>query len=661
MGFRDPKKEGVDLSGYVPYTGATADLNLGDFNLLAEGAVSHDSHGFYFKNQSLANVASFGLGGGQNWTFYDGVKLDSGTASRVLVTDASKNIGYATMTASDLDGIPTTYLKLNASNGPVTDFLKVQDPQAVTVFTNASTAQGIGIGGAGNQNYSLLQFYGDKAFAIAQIGAMQSNSAHGAYEAGTTIDIGVLNSYAPGSMTTPLRINPSGILEFTSANVEFGTLYTIKRNTSTGYYETAGAQVGASGYKWFINSTTELARMSVNQHLMVSGRISVGNNFVENSARMWVQNPVNQNTILLGLRGSNVQAVDAIEYSNSVGTVLMRLNASGYGGFGSGIGTVYHPVQTFGIIKAGGNAGQQYGIVALGDDLSANYFNGIYRTTSTAGALTGGNWAALGGYDGVHLTTGNALFGAQTPRLSITNSNGYVGINMTAPTFRLSSNHSTAGTNAVDSSLLLKTTTSNDMVDGFGGGMLWGIQDSAGVENLIAGASAWRDGADNSGKWGLRTWSAGSATYHLNISATGIVSIGNGQTTGTGKLNVTSTTEQLRLYYDSSNYMSMVVGSTGGVTFDAVGSGAGFTFSDSITMADAKNIIFDTTAGTKIGTANNQKLSLWNATPDIQPTSAITASAFVTNTSGIVDDTATFGGYTIGQIVASLLRLGALA
>lgn len=34
---------------------------------------------------------------------------------------------------------------------------------------------------------------------------------------------------------------------------------------------------------------------------------------------------------------------------------------------------------------------------------------------------------------------------------------------------------------------------------------------------------------------------------------------------------------------------------------------------------------------------------------------------FISNTSGIVDDTATFGGYTIGQIVAALKRIGALA
>lgn len=79
------------------------------------------------------------------------------------------------------------------------------------------------------------------------------------------------------------------------------------------------------------------------------------------------------------------------------------------------------------------------------------------------------------------------------------------------------------------------------------------------------------------------------------------------------------------------------------------------------TLADAINMAFGTTTGTKIGTATSQKLSLWNATPIVQPTTAIAASTFVANTSGIVDDTATFDGYTIGKVVKALRNIGILA
>lgn len=48
-------------------------------------------------------------------------------------------------------------------------------------------------------------------------------------------------------------------------------------------------------------------------------------------------------------------------------------------------------------------------------------------------------------------------------------------------------------------------------------------------------------------------------------------------------------------------------------------------------------------------------------TPIVQPTTAIAAATFVANTSGIVNDTATFDGYTIGQMAKVLRNLGLAA
>jgi hypothetical protein len=82
---------------------------------------------------------------------------------------------------------------------------------------------------------------------------------------------------------------------------------------------------------------------------------------------------------------------------------------------------------------------------------------------------------------------------------------------------------------------------------------------------------------------------------------------------------------------------------------------------ETLELKDTGNIKFQTTTGTKIGTATTQKLAFWNATPVVQPTTGITASTFAANTSGIVDDTATFDGYTLGQVVAALRQIGVLA
>lgn len=53
-------------------------------------------------------------------------------------------------------------------------------------------------------------------------------------------------------------------------------------------------------------------------------------------------------------------------------------------------------------------------------------------------------------------------------------------------------------------------------------------------------------------------------------------------------------------------------------------------------IADGVNWAFGTTTGTKIGTAAGQKLSLWNATPVVQPSGA--AQVALTNSSGGTTD-----------------------
>lgn len=84
-------------------------------------------------------------------------------------------------------------------------------------------------------------------------------------------------------------------------------------------------------------------------------------------------------------------------------------------------------------------------------------------------------------------------------------------------------------------------------------------------------------------------------------------------------------------------------------------------FDGSFNLADAVDFNLGTTTGTKIGTATTQKIGLWNATPIVQPTTAVASATFVANTSAIANDTATFDGYTIGQVVKALRNIGILA
>lgn len=77
-------------------------------------------------------------------------------------------------------------------------------------------------------------------------------------------------------------------------------------------------------------------------------------------------------------------------------------------------------------------------------------------------------------------------------------------------------------------------------------------------------------------------------TILSKFDASGFLGIGMGATALAAALQVRRTTEQARIEYDASNYYSTTVGSTGGVTFNAVGSGAGFTFSDPLVATTVK-------------------------------------------------------------------------
>lgn len=59
--------------------------------------------------------------------------------------------------------------------------------------------------------------------------------------------------------------------------------------------------------------------------------------------------------------------------------------------------------------------------------------------------------------------------------------------------------------------------------------------------------------------------------------------------------------------------------------------------------------------------ATSDKVGFMGTAPIVQVTTAVAAATFTANTSGIADDTATFDGYTIGQVIKALRNYGLLA
>ncbi len=164
----------------------------------------------------------------------------------------------------------------------------------------------------------------------------------------------------------------------------------------------------------------------------------------------------------------------------------------------------------------------------------------------------------------------------------------------------------------------------------------------------------------NGGAYNITTGIGGAST---GTSATGgnggAVSItsgagGNGATTNGNGGNITFTA-------GIAGAGAGTAGVAGTITFNQGGVSKFVLSASGITLADAVNVVLNTTTGTKIGTATTQKIGLWNATPIVQPTTAITGATRVVGVGAPILADDTFDGYTIAQLVAALRSMGCLA
>lgn len=93
---------------------------------------------------------------------------------------------------------------------------------------------------------------------------------------------------------------------------------------------------------------------------------------------------------------------------------------------------------------------------------------------------------------------------------------------------------------------------------------------------------------------------------------------------------------------------------------------SGGVLSGNLTLQDV-NIILGTATGTKIGTSATQKLSMFNATPIVQPSSTGEGTGFTAGGGTTATHLSTFTGnvgskaYTVGDLVKHLKNLGLLA
>lgn len=150
-----------------------------------------------------------------------------------------------------------------------------------------------------------------------------------------------------------------------------------------------------------------------------------------------------------------------------------------------------------------------------------------------------------------------------------------------------------------------------------------------------------------------------------SLTATTTVTAGTGMTSTTGNIVATAGAVSAGTTVTGGTGISATTGNITAVAGSLVSNtanvnaatGCNIGFGGAATLDLGSNA---TAAVVNVGDAT-ASIGFFGTTANVQPTTGIVGGVFVANTSGITDGTATYGGYTVGQVVSALQRLGLLA
>ena len=483
----------------------------------------------------------------------------------------------------------------------------------------------------------------DAGFIFDSTAKTLTNYGKGAFSTNTSFGASALTGNTTGTNNTAignaaLQFTGTGsyntALGFSALNNVTQAVFSGNGNIGVGYY--AGAYITSGQNNIAIGYATGTSLTTGNRNTLI-GAVTVATVSTSN------------NIVIADGSGNNAIWKDAnnfvgIGYNHLTNTLAAKLDVKSQGALSTDIAfRVRNSADTFNILQVLGNStvwangsggivgNTTFGELALdanttGVGNTALGYNAL-TTVTTNGANTAVGWGSLQLNTGI----GSTALGYASGQLNTGSYNTYLGY--AAGQLRLTSEGAVCVGYAAGQS-----STGNYVVAiGYGSGTNAGNGCVAIGYNTGSGTGSHNQSIGQSAGAGMTT---GSMNIHI-----GYRSVASGVTTG--------------------NYNTLIGGdsvignvSNNVVLSDGQGNKVIWFNSSNALVSDLK---IDTTTGIKLGTATNQKISFWNATPIVQPTTAVTAATFVANTSAIANDTATFDGYTIGQVVKALRNMGILA
>jgi hypothetical protein len=757
---------GSALTGYVPYTGATANVDLGVHTILAQNAtiassgsgntatITHSSgsgialnitkggngEGLYINKTSGSGNAATIIGTINATTL---VK-SGGTSSQFLKADGTVDstaygLGSVTSVAALTLGTTGTDLSSTVANGTTTPVITLQVPTASATNRGALSSTDWT---TFNNKPSVNIYTGDGTLTGNRIVTMGSNTL--SFEKDLLI-YGLTIGRGSGGLSTNITFGVTALRDNTTGdyNVAIGDLALLKNttgrnniaigsnsqresatgqsNTSLGSFALYQKEVGDNNVALGVDALSAILTGSENIGIgYQAGKQPTGSlQYAENSIFIGSYTKANSesqtNQIVIGYNatglGSNTTVLgnSSTTFGRWYGNLLVGGNTNNgvdalqVTGSANITGNLTVDTNTLFVDAANNRVG--IGSLIPSAKFEVNVGSSVAYFTRTAGdngttaptfgILTSSTNTRLYNYgDSIAIYTA-IVGGTIAERMRIT-SGGNVGIGTTTPdSYWSQANKLVVGGTGNQGISILSTSSNNSVIafvdtstgfPGFdsGGSIIYG-HSSDSMQFRINGAE--RMNITSAGNVGIGTTSPESFGNYktLEVSATAGGIIFAKSTTGSittqliadngvlGGYVGTRTNHPFSIRTNNTDKINItsggnvLIGTTTDNGTDKLQVTGSSTFSSTVTAAsytvnDAGNISVGTTTGTKIGTATSQKLSFWNATPIIQPTTSIAESAFVENLGGsIVNVDSTFDGYTIQQIAKALRNAGLLA
>jgi hypothetical protein len=477
------------------------------------------------------------------------IQLNEGSTRRLVVKATTGNVGIGTTTpANNLDVAGSQTLAVDglfgfvgAGNALSTSNYALSGNSSQTVL-NTQTGGKIGFR-INNSEIANFKSTGLDLSLVAGLNSSIKFGNAGVITFASTIDYTNYALYgdttatilnAPTSTNINFRIGNSEKMRIDNAgNVGIGD------TTPQGKLVVAGT--GASIYQYISNTTTTgTTGIILNQTL--SGGDTPGYLIRYNTAHATTAlRNITELGSTGGLRFTTGASLDKVSVIDSAGNL----------GIGTTTPSAKLDVSTTAIIGSAAGVGS----LTVGNTLG-NYgsvfkmlgYSSVYKNWQIDNGITNGGTFNIS----PSTTNGGTTF--TTPALSI-NTNSNVGIGTSTPGYKLDVN----GVARIGD----QSTSGQLYVKGFpGSGQYIYLDDGAQLWTMLGGTnySISEDGVSR-----------------FTIKEGGNVGIGSA--TPSAKLHILGTTEQFRLGYDTSNYWTNTVGSTGGLTMQGVGTGGSLTLS----------------------------------------------------------------------------------